>query len=162
MPAPLLCPSVTPPASDDAGELEFWLERAAREGQPILTLAARAMPDAPLDYAGAALAPTTLAQLQNGASGETLRLAGACAEHRCVFFTEGGCELAASVARHLPTSGAPRVPVCSIRARCRWWHQHGAAACARCPDVSNQTRATPLARQIFEEALENARAKPEQ
>lgn len=55
MPANLLCPSVTPPDSREAGELEYWLERAAQLGQPILTLATREDADAPLRYAGTSL-----------------------------------------------------------------------------------------------------------
>ncbi len=173
---PLLCPSVTPPSRDaGADELQFWLDRAAQSGQPILTLAARADEDAQLDYAGelAPPAPTTLSQLLGD---QPLRLAGACAGSECLFYAADKCELASSVARHLPPIPATfqtiatevnapipatfqtQLPRCAIRARCRWFAQIGVAACARCPLVSNRARATPLARHIRDEALTNARA----
>jgi hypothetical protein len=27
------------------------------------------------------------------------------------------------------------IPACVLRAQCRWWHQEGAEACKRCPQV---------------------------
>ena len=160
MPKVLLCPSVTPP-SRDADELQFWLDRAARDGQPILALATRENEDARLDYAGevAVPAPASLAQLQ---AGQPLRLAGACAGRNCLFFADDRCELAASVARHLPPAPDEKLPKCAIRARCRWFEQGGAPACARCPEVHNRARATPLARHIHHEALANARRAREE
>ena len=152
-PARLLCPSVTPPDTRDAATLEVWLERAARSGQPILTLATREDESAALQYA-ASPTPTNVGDLQSEAPP---RLAGDCARRNCYYFAAERCELAASVARHMPPSEQKSLPRCQIRARCRWFAQEGAAACARCPEVTTQARATPLARRIADEARHKAR-----
>ena len=152
-PTQRLCPSVTPPDAREADALEVWLERAARLGQPILLLAARDADNAALEYASSPT-PARAADLQGEA---TVRLAGACAERQCAFFADNRCELAASVARHLPPSDSAKLPRCQIRARCRWFAQEGAAACARCPEVTTRVRTTSLAQRIAEEALLKAR-----
>jgi hypothetical protein len=65
---------------------------------------------------------------------EVLRLAGDCESSSCVHFSGGLCHLAGRVTRGLPAV-VDVLPVCMIRASCRWFHQEGRDACLRCPQV---------------------------
>jgi hypothetical protein len=65
---------------------------------------------------------------------EVFRFAGTCAEHGCQQFENGQC----SIAKRLVSLTEPvvgRVPRCAIRPSCRWFAEHGTAACVRCPAV---------------------------
>lgn len=69
-----------------------------------------------------------------------LRFACACMEHRCVQWKDeagsGRCGLIDHAIEALGiTSGAETLPHCGIRHTCRWFAQHGRAACAACPEV---------------------------
>jgi hypothetical protein len=65
---------------------------------------------------------------------EVLRLAGDCHASQCVHFGDGRCHLASRVARMLPAV-VDVLPICTIRASCRWYAQEGRDACLRCPQV---------------------------
>jgi hypothetical protein len=64
------------------------------------------------------------------------RFAGPCAEGSCPQWTGCGCaiaDLAADATGVERPSRPVRLPKCSIRGTCRWFHQRGADACATCP-----------------------------
>jgi hypothetical protein len=65
---------------------------------------------------------------------EVLRFAAPCLCDGCIHFKDANCRLAERIVKFLPKV-TDRLPVCAIRARCRWWLQEGAAACTRCPQV---------------------------
>jgi hypothetical protein len=77
--------------------------------------------------------------------GEVFRLAAPCQTKTCPHFGGGACGLITSIVKTLaPVVDA--LPPCLIRKECRWFHQEGAAACHRCPQVVTVTRpATPNA-----------------
>lgn len=62
------------------------------------------------------------------------RFAAKCEEHRCAHFAGGRCSLAARIVEQLPEV-VELLPRCQIRTTCRWFAEHGAAACRRCPQV---------------------------
>ncbi|TPQ26953.1 nitrogen fixation protein [Methylomonas koyamae] len=67
---------------------------------------------------------------------EVFRFSAPCACSGCGHFAaeESKCRLAEKVVRFTP-SVTEQLPVCAIRADCRWWNQEGKAACFRCPQV---------------------------
>jgi hypothetical protein len=72
---------------------------------------------------------------------EVLRFAAPCAERRCAHFSDDRCTLASRIVARLPAV-LDRVRSCAIRPSCRWWHQEGAAACHRCPQIITEPFAT--------------------
>lgn len=69
-----------------------------------------------------------------------LRFACACLERGCVQWKEAGGSGRCGLIDHAIgalgiTSGAETLPHCGIRSTCRWFAQHGRAACAACPEV---------------------------
>jgi hypothetical protein len=66
---------------------------------------------------------------------QRFRFSAPCRESACGQWTDGGCRLPESLADAIPESESDRLPHCSIRARCRWFDQAGAAACRVCPLV---------------------------
>jgi hypothetical protein len=72
------------------------------------------------------------------------RFAGPCAESRCGFWDGHSCRLGATLAdSYAEAADAGEVgelPRCAIRARCRWYAEQGARACAACPLVVTETR----------------------
>lgn len=74
--------------------------------------------------------------------GTVARLAGPCAQSGCAHHTSGGCTLAERITATLPVV-VDRLPTCSIRRTCRWWHDQGAAACHRCPAITSSAPAEP-------------------
>jgi hypothetical protein len=59
-----------------------------------------------------------------------------CVESSCRQWTGHSCGVIERVMGFLKTDGPPEtLPLCSIRARCRWFHQEGARACSACPEV---------------------------
>jgi hypothetical protein len=72
--------------------------------------------------------------------GEVFRLAAPCQTKTCPHFDRGACGLITSIVKTLaPVVDA--LPPCLIRKECRWFHQEGAAACHRCPQVVTVNRA---------------------
>lgn len=65
---------------------------------------------------------------------EVFRLAGRCAQDRCVHFNDSKCSLATRIVEMLPEVTAS-LPPCTIRQTCRWYGQEGRAACHRCPQI---------------------------
>ncbi len=66
-----------------------------------------------------------------------LRFAGPCMAERCIQWKNDRCSLvdalvADSRGGSVNLSGLPQ---CGIRATCRWFAQHGQAACASCANV---------------------------
>lgn len=59
-----------------------------------------------------------------------LRFAGSCMENACANWADNRCRIADLLIQQLPEAAAMKP--CSIRSRCRWFAQHGAAACQRC------------------------------
>jgi hypothetical protein len=64
---------------------------------------------------------------------EVFRFAAPCAESGCQHFDGEACQLGHKVAQNVSVTIAGRLPACRIRPSCRWFHEQGPAACARCP-----------------------------
>ena len=65
---------------------------------------------------------------------QVFRFAAKCEESHCVHFDGTRCSLAQRIVSQL----APTVdvlPVCQIRATCRWYAEQGGDACMRCTQV---------------------------
>lgn len=80
-----------------------------------------------------------------GMAERRFRFAAGCTEQACANWrAEGGgghCALIGRVRAHVAASAAAPAPAaglqpCAIRARCRWWQQDGAEACAVCTIVT--------------------------
>lgn len=108
-------------------------------------------PDAPATAYLAAPAPVTpelLAAAEPVQPDEVFRFAAPCACSGCGHFSEADskCRLVQKIVRWVPVV-TESLPVCSIRAECRWWQQEGRAACMRCPQVvTNDFHPTPAIR----------------
>ena len=72
---------------------------------------------------------------------EVFRIAAPCACSDCGHFDseQSNCRLAQKIVRWVPMV-SESLPVCSIRAECRWWQQEGRAACLRCPQVVTRNK----------------------
>ena len=116
----LLCPSA-PPDWPDAKLI--GVVRGSAVAPSVIPLA-RAMP---VTEHLVALAGTVLPT-------EVFRFAAPCAESRCKHFRDDSCHLATKLVRLLPrlTSG---LPFCTVRSKCRWFHQERQEACLRCSGV---------------------------
>ena len=75
------------------------------------------------------------------AKGRTLenrfRFSSPCIASGCMQWANGKCGIPGRLADLIPDSEIEdkALPNCSIRAQCRWFHQHGSYACHRCPLV---------------------------
>jgi hypothetical protein len=69
---------------------------------------------------------------------EVFRIAAPCAQHRCQHFGGEKCRLAERITETLPPVVSD-LPPCRIRPHCRWWQEHGRAACVRCPQIVTET-----------------------
>lgn len=65
---------------------------------------------------------------------EVFRIGAPCARHQCQHYDGSHCGLIKQIVAGVPPV-VSRQPACRLRPRCRWWHEEGAAACARCPLV---------------------------
>ena len=69
------------------------------------------------------------------------RFVGRCIKNGCTQWTGSRCGVIDSLTS---TAGGSEdqgdLPRCSIRARCRWFHQSGPQACSICPDVITDLR----------------------
>jgi hypothetical protein len=73
---------------------------------------------------------------------QRFRFSSPCAQSGCSQWTGSRCGIIDAVLdAHAPATDDEALPVCSIRADCRWFAQAGAAACAVCPDVVTDQRA---------------------
>lgn len=94
-------------------------------------------PEAPqIAYLGAGVAVDLRVGDQLGvvAPTQVFRFAAKCEENRCSHFSSGKCSLGERIVRQL-SEVVEELPVCQIRAGCRWYAEQGAAACRRCPQV---------------------------
>ena len=73
-----------------------------------------------------------------------MRFASACVEGECAQWTGERCGVIARVLDHLDRAVDPAegLPPCAIRADCRWYAEHAARACAACPEVVTDARAS--------------------
>ena len=70
---------------------------------------------------------------------EVFRYAAVCEQSHCQHFGAGRCALAKRIVDQLePVVDA--LPVCQIRASCRWFAEQAGAACRRCPQVLTRIR----------------------
>jgi len=79
--------------------------------------------------------PDVLAMSAPAQPTEVFRLAAACQTSRCPHFDGANCGLVTRIVQLLPAV-VDQLPPCQIRPECRWFHQEGAAACRRCPQIS--------------------------
>src|SRR6478736_517737 len=82
-----------------------------------------------------AVTPQLLALADPVLPEEVFRFAAPCRGAACSQFENGRCGVVASAVSHLDAGTDQKLPRCSIRARCRWWHDAGVAACMRCSTV---------------------------
>lgn len=85
------------------------------------------------------------ARLDGVSPAEVFRVVSPCAEHGCQHFAGGRCGIASRVAT-LDSVERATLPACAIRATCRWFAEHGAAVCRRCPQVVTLTLASATER----------------
>jgi hypothetical protein len=87
---------------------------------------------------------------ERGHPERSFRFSGPCREAGCPQWTGQGCGVIDVVIGSKPAdapAGATgpagaRLPACGIRRTCRWFAQHGAAACAVCPLIIADTGGT--------------------
>lgn len=79
--------------------------------------------------------PDVLAMAAPAQPTEVFRLAAPCQTSRCPHFDGANCGLATRIVQLLPAV-VDQLPPCQIRSECRWFHQEGASACRRCPQIS--------------------------
>ncbi len=73
---------------------------------------------------------------QGRAPEKRFRFSSPCVQSACKQWSAGRCGVIDEVLAELePTQDAQRLPQCAIRSACRWFLQHGAAACRVCPLV---------------------------
>lgn len=85
--------------------------------------------------------PEVLALAAPATPREVFRMAATCIKHRCRHWDtaqpgaqgDGACSLVQRVVTSFAATA--ELPVCGIRASCRWWAQEGRAACLGCPGV---------------------------
>jgi len=117
----LLCPSAQP--AMEGGRVLGVVEQVG-DGFEVSYL------DEPL-----AVTPDVLALSAPARPAEVFRLAAPCQTHRCPHYDGSDCSLVTRIVQILPAV-VDQLPRCQIRPECRWFHQEGAAACRRCPQVS--------------------------
>jgi hypothetical protein len=89
-----------------------------------------------------AVTPEWLARCAPKTPRQVLRMAGSCIKTGCRHWDptqrgaegDGACTLVQRVMADFapPPEDAYRLQPCAIRGSCRWWAQHGAAACQPC------------------------------
>jgi len=95
--------------------------------------------------------PDLLALARPVTPGEVFRFSARCRESGCRHFRDDRCGVAMAVVAHLTPEGKPgALPRCTIRRECRWWAEHGPAACRRCASVVTDDPVRPKA---LEDAL---------
>jgi hypothetical protein len=134
MEAGLACPSAQP---DSPGAVVFGVATPTPSGRRVVMLPA----SVPLEaVAGSVPAGIPLPEI--------LRLSAPCAEGRCRHFGGERCTLAERItARLAPVQ--EKLARCAIRPSCRWWAEHGAEACRRCPQIVTEPfQASDLLREV--------------
>lgn len=81
-----------------------------------------------------------------GRTGSRFRFAEPCAERACQHWGDDRCQLidrfVSNESSDEMTMPETRLPVCGIRASCRWYDQHGSHACSVCPLILREPSAT--------------------
>lgn len=79
---------------------------------------------------------------QGRAAEERFRFASNCAKNGCGHWAgEGkGCGLVDKIVEAMDRKAGATLVACSIRNRCRWFHQQGGTACANCDEVVRNLR----------------------
>lgn len=125
-----LCPSAPP---DVDGGVVFGIVGGSAEA-PSVGYLTTSVP----------VTPELLARTAPVGPTEVFRSAARCAGKACRHFDGASCTLVARIVEALPVV-VERVPRCSIRSACRWWHQEGPSACLRCPQlVTEGPSSSPL------------------
>jgi hypothetical protein len=75
------------------------------------------------------------AREQFGDPRRALRFASPCREGGCAKWTGTRCGVIDAVIADLGAHEPEELPACGIRSTCRWFAQHGRAACNVCPEV---------------------------
>jgi hypothetical protein len=114
----LLCPSALP---DSPGSSVFGIVDNRGASRVIRYL------DRPVPVSSRILDET-----QGEAPTDVFRFASPCQSKACGHFRDGQCSLPNFVQLHFDPIGTSQ---CPIRRDCRWFHQQGLDACARCPSV---------------------------
>lgn len=150
--APPLCPSATFAAVGPADD-------AARSGPGDLQITGLVGADGTVSNLRTPLPVDAAMRAELGrqdAPERRFRFAAPCAEHGCGNWqagegagpteagsteSDGHCALIGRIRAHVAANAAgpeaaPGLQPCAIRARCRWWQQDGAAACAVCTLVT--------------------------
>lgn len=120
--APRLCPSA---GAHAAGAQVFAVVGGTAE-RPLAAYLEQAQPMTP-----------ALAALTGPVDPSAVfRTAAPCAQGGCGHFDDAHhqCRLAQKTVRLAPVV-VHKLPRCAVRSDCVWWHQEGAAACRRCPQV---------------------------
>jgi len=117
----LLCPSAQPTME---GGRVLGVVQPVGDGFEVSYL------DQPL-----AVTPGVLALSGDAQPTEVFRLAAPCQTRRCPHYDGSDCSLVTRIVQIMPAV-VHQLPRCQIRPECRWFHQEGAAACRRCPQVS--------------------------
>src|SRR5689334_12079551 len=118
----LLCPSAQPQLtgsvifaavnkSDPSGRVEF-LKETVRVSDATLVA-----------FANGTVRPT-----------EVFRFAAPCVRNGCRNWSGHECRVAEQLVQIQPADSA-KLPECSLRAKCRWYRQRSASACAMCSVV---------------------------
>jgi hypothetical protein len=121
-PCGLMCPSAEPDGMDAT---VFGLVVGTPE-RPETAYLDQAQP----------VTPELLALAEPAAPTEVFRIAARCMRKGCAHWDAGRetCRFGEKTVRLAPVV-VLQLPTCAIRPSCRWWHQEGAAACQRCPQV---------------------------
>ena len=117
----LLCPSAQPTVK---GGRVLGVVQQLGDGFEVSYL------DQPLPVTSEILAMAAPAQPT-----EVFRLAAPYQTHHCPHYDGADCSLVTRIVQIMPAV-VDQLPRCQIRSECRWFHQEGAAACRRCPQVS--------------------------
>lgn len=118
----LMCPSADP---DGAGATLFGLVVGTPD-RPETAYLEQAQPVTPELLALAGPVDPT----------EVFRFAARCIRQGCAHYdaSRDTCRFGEKTVRLAPVT-VQQLPLCAIRVNCRWWHQEGASACMRCPQV---------------------------
>ena len=119
-PTDLLCPSAQP---DMEGARIFGVLSGTPEEPHVAYLKPGVEIDGDVAQHLGSIAPT-----------QVFRFAAKCEQGGCCHFAGGQCSLAQRIVTQLPEV-VDLLPACQIRAGCRWFAEHGGAACRRCPQV---------------------------
>lgn len=91
------------------------------------------------------LSPDLLKLAEPARPEEVFRFTAPCREGACSFFRDGRCGVGVAAVEGLADEPDAPLPHCGIRPDCRWWTEHGPAACRRCARVVTEDAGRPEA-----------------